>query len=70
MRAAAPQRAATAAAAQLVALLLCVACGCVLSAPAPTAAQNGGAGDGGWRLARGTYYGAPERIAKAYDPSR
>jgi hypothetical protein len=32
---------------------------------APAAAQ-----DGGWRTARATYYGAPERIAKAYDPTR
>lgn len=47
---------------------------CVLAQPAaaqpsPAPSDAAGAG-GGWREARGTYYGAPEKFARAYDPSR
>ncbi|GBF89114.1 hypothetical protein Rsub_01831 [Raphidocelis subcapitata] len=52
------------------------------AAPAEAAPRAGGAAAGaarrraaeeapaGWRIARATYYGAPERIARAYDPTR
>ena len=38
------------------------------AAPRPAAAAAPAAG--GWRDGRITYYGAPEEVSKAYDPSR